>query len=297
MKKMMLGLTAAFCAAVSFADGVESANIVGYTTKDAPQAIFRLAGVPFEGTDGSLNVNDILPYSTTIEADDAGAFMATAPQIQIQKADGGYTTYYFVNNALYLDADGEAATKPGWVDMFGVLATPELFAEELVAGDGNVTPGAAIWFKDPTAPGKLLAAGAVIAEDIEIDCPAGFRLRANAFPMDLQINDVTQVTFSGMADVAADEAGAFIATAPQIQIQKADGGYNTYYYVNNALYLDDAGEPAEKAGWVDMFGVLATPELFAEELVAGDGVAKVAHGMWTKGVSQSFMMTFKAPIK
>ena len=255
-----------------------------------------MAGVPFEGTDGSLCINDVLPYATTIEADEEGAFMATAPQIQIQKADGNYTTYYYVNNALFLDAAGEVAQKPGWVDVFGILATPENFAAELSSGDGVLTPGAAIWYKDPSAPGKLLAAGAVIAEDVEIDCPAGFRLRANAFPMDLALNDASQVTFSGLADITADEEGAFMATAPQIQIQKADGNYTTYYYVNNALYLDDAGEVAQMPGWCDVFGILATPENLAAELSVGDGIAPVAYGMWTKGVSKNFTMTFKAPL-
>ena len=32
MKKMMLGLAASLCVAVTFADGVESANVVGYKT-------------------------------------------------------------------------------------------------------------------------------------------------------------------------------------------------------------------------------------------------------------------------
>ena len=290
-----------------------STSVVGYTTKDAPKAAFRLAAISFEGAgDGSLNLNDlVVPGTKTVANNDDGAFLNEAPQVQVQKADGGYNTYYYINNAVYISGYDEGTgdpivdTKAGWADMFGVLATVEYYEASLAEGPGTVTPGSAVWFKDPSSTGNasLVSSGAVIDSDVSIECPAAFRLRANAFPTDLNLNDTNQVVFAGLADVANEDDGAFLNTAPQIQVQKADGGYNTYYYINNAVYIagyeEGSGDPIveTKAGWADMFGVLATPEYYEATLAEGPGVATAAFGFWAKGVSKSFTMTFKTPIK
>jgi hypothetical protein len=62
MKKMMLGLAASLCVAVTF--GLESANIVGYMNKDMPAAGYYNYTPMFVGVDGSdPAVKDIVPSS------------------------------------------------------------------------------------------------------------------------------------------------------------------------------------------------------------------------------------------
>ena len=76
------------------ATGVESANIVGYTTATLSQQ-WTILGVNFTAVDGSnLSIQDALPY---VDGMTKGANVNTADQIQIQNASGGYDTYYMSN--------------------------------------------------------------------------------------------------------------------------------------------------------------------------------------------------------
>ena len=153
MKKLMFALVAAGAAAV-MADAIESQNIVGYTTKDAPKATFRLAAISFEGaSDGSLNLNDLVnPGVAKVAADGGEAFLATAPQIQVQKADGDYDIYYYISDAMYIAGYDESEdpiveTKAGWADMFGILATPEYYEASLADGPGVASAAYGFWAK------------------------------------------------------------------------------------------------------------------------------------------------------
>ena len=287
-----------YCATVGFA--IESANTVGYTTKTLTKQVFRLAGLSFEGvgTNG-YNLNDICPYSTSVTYSDPDAqtgvcsWWSTAPQIQIQKSDGTYSTYYFLADAWY----AEDSYKPGWCDKLGTLATPALFASGAAELDGESVPGQAVWFKDPGAAAdvNLLSSGQVIADDVTISCPSEFRLRASALPIALELNS-DDVVYSNMSEVYYSDPDAqtgvcsWWSTAPQIQVQKADGTYDTYYYLQDAWYAEDSYKP----GWCDKLGTLVTPALYASGAAELDGVVPAGGGFWAKGVSQSFTITFKA---
>ena len=77
--------------------------------------------------------------------------------------------------------------------------------------------------------------------------------------------DVNKV-FTGFTGVDFDDAFAFQLTAPQIQVQSA-GGYDTYYYLNDA-YVEADG--SMKSGWADGFGNYVEPSI------------KVGAGFWVK---------------
>ena len=251
-------------ATVGFA--IESANTVGYSTRLMPANTFRMLSIPWESVKGSLNINEILPYQSSVTIDwvkvgdgdeEIETYFASAPQIQVQMisgaAEGGYNTYYYVNNAYVGDdpETGDIITKAGWCDANGAYV--DGVAE--TSGDGSLIPGVSVWFKDPGVADAtpVTPAGQVPTEDVTITCPASFRLRAPAFPVELNINNTNQVEFIGIdGSVEVDwvkigdgdeEIETYFANAPQIQVQimsgAAEGGYNTYYYIKNAYVGDD----------------------------------------------------------
>ena len=81
---------------------------------------------------GEIDINKVVSGVKGVDWDDADAFKATAPQIQVQNATGNYTTYYYLNDG-YVDA---ATTKKGWCDGAG----------NYVADDA-VAAGRGFWFK------------------------------------------------------------------------------------------------------------------------------------------------------
>ena len=88
----------------------------------------------------------------------------------------------------------------------------------------------------------------------------------------IQFEDVTSgkvevnKVFTGFKDVAGEidwygDPDAFRLTAPQIQVQKASGAYDIYYYVKNA-YVEDGTDLGSRAeGWVDTAGVYVTKQI------------------------------------
>ena len=133
MKKLMFAAAAAFCGTV-FA--LESANVVGYTSKEAAQGKFIIMGAQFESVkDGSMKINDLVTGLTGVDYDDANIWQTTAAQIQVPSANG-YTTYRYLNDGYYEDENGAEAYAPGWCDGFG-----NLVSEVIPAAQGFWTKG------------------------------------------------------------------------------------------------------------------------------------------------------------
>ena len=81
-------------AGLALADGVESANIVGYQQITLANQ-YTILGVNFTAVDGSnLSLQDAVPY---VEGMTAANVNSAADQIQIQNASGGYDIYYMSN--------------------------------------------------------------------------------------------------------------------------------------------------------------------------------------------------------
>ena len=241
--------------------GIESANIVGYTQKEAAQGKFIILGAQFEQVTGVMNVNGLISGVTPVEYDEEGAFQKTAPQIQIPNGVG-YTTCYYIDGAWDVKNQKEVI---GWADATGDLAA-----------DAVITPGEAIWCKSVGANAEVLVAGAVAEDDVSsIDCPATFALRANVFPIAFDVNSKV-MSSDNITPAKYDEEGNFQKTAPQIQIPNGVG-YTTYYYIEGAW---DVTNQKEVTGWADATGDLISAQI------------DVAQGFWTKGVNGSFTLKF-----
>ena len=76
---------------------------------------------------------------------------------------------------------------------------------------------------------------------------------------------------SGFTGVDFDAAFAFQLTAPQILVQAKGGGYNTYYYLNDA-YIEATEET--KTGWADLNGNYVEPTV------------AVGAGFWVKSADK-----------
>ena len=245
---------------------IESANIVGYTQKEAAQGKFLILGAGFEQVGGSMAVNGLVSGVQGVDFDEGNAFMSTAAQIQLPNTAGGYDVFYYLNDGWF-DDNGADGYKPGWCDIFGGLV------------DTEITPGVAFWFKSVPGDAKATVTGQVSSDSVaEVSCPAVFAIRANPFPVAAGINS-EKFTSTDIVGSDFDEENLFMTTAPQLQIPNAAGGYDVYYYLNDG-WFDDNGADGYKPGWCDIFGGLVDVEI-----PAGQGV-------WTKGVSGVFTLKF-----
>ena len=263
--KKMLAVGAAVIGTVAMAD-VVSSSVVGYTGKDSEKGKFIILGAQFEQVTGGTKIDGLISGISGVDLDDDGAFLLTAPQIQIP-VSGGYITRYYLNDGWYDKGNDDWIQKAGWCDSDGLIATDEY------------TQGVAMWFKSVGEDANVVVAGAVPDSDqVSVDCPATFALRANAYPIALTLNS-EKMAVSGIAGVDLDDDGAFLLTAPQIQIP-VTGGYITRYYLNDGWYDKGNDDWIQKAGWCDSDGLIVSDEI------------PVAQGFWTKGVGSSFTMTF-----
>ena len=140
MKKLMIAASAALCATVGF--GLQSANIVGYTSKDVTAGKFYLIGTQFDetgsATAGRVDMNDLLKLSNEIAPGLYDDDFATAPQIQVLKPNGGYNKYFYISDGTY--EDDTSLGYNAWCDEDGY----KLEGTQIEAG-------AAFWITAPTA--------------------------------------------------------------------------------------------------------------------------------------------------
>ena len=226
------------------ADGITSANTVGYsgTTINADQ--WYLVGVQFADVQSVLETADFNSLLSTTctpgEYGDGSDFtFGNAPMIQVLTADGqGYDFYYYISDAD--DGNGNY-TATAWVD----------------AGGFNLDSTAALalskgfWFKSHSA-GTLNCSGQVSAlSEFERNVPAGqFEIVANPYPVALSLNAPTTTGFT--PGEYGDGSDFTFGNAPMIQVLTADGlGYDFYYYISDA---DDGNGNYTATEWVDAGG-------------------------------------------
>ena len=264
MKKLMI-VAAAAMGLAAFGD-IESANTVGFTTMAAGKGKFIMLGAQFDEIGGGTKVQNLVAGVKGVPYDENGDFEKTAPQIQIP-AGGGYQTFYYLEDGWYDDGTEEGGFKAGWCDGIGNIT------------DYEVTPGVAIWLKSVGEDAIVNVSGEVPSVDeVEVECPEIFSMRANAFPTEIAINS-DKMLVTDIAAVPYDEASEFEKTAPQIQIPFG-GGYKTYYYLEDGWFDDGTEEGGFKAGWCDGIGNLT------------DATIPVAQGFWLKGVGSAFNVKF-----
>ena len=236
------------CVAVTFADGVESANIVGYSTQEVKANQFYMIGVQLAdvaGTGTTADFNKLLSTTCTpgVIGDGSDLTWGNAPMIQVLQDNGqAYDFYYYVS-------DGDDGTfrydLTGWVDGYG----------NLVGASALQTLSKGFWFKSATA-GTLTCAGQVSALDTyERDVPgAQFEIVANPYPTALNLNDPVSSGFT--PGVIGDGTDLTWGNAPVIQVLQDNGqAYDFYYYVSDG---DDGTFRYDLTGWVDGYGNLVT---------------------------------------
>ena len=200
-------------AGLALADGVESANIVGYQQITLANQ-YTILGVNFTAVDGSnLSLQDAVPY---VEGMTAASTYGNADQIQIQNAAGGYDTY-FMSNGKNAKGNTVAGLEGKW-SLMGKAAVAEV----------SLPPGTAFWFVRKTAESPLtinIAGGVSMIASNSKGIDGNYKLIANPYPTDLPLND-------GVPYVEGMTKASTYGNADQIQIQNAAGGYDTYFMSN-----------------------------------------------------------------
>ena len=129
----------ALIAGLALAEGVNSANTVGYTTANVPQDTFYMLGLQYEKVGGgAMSVQDLVKGTFKgVNYDDNFAFLQTAPKLQVW-TPSGYVPYYYLNDAYDVDLD-DGTVYEGWADSSGNYVTD------------NFPVGYGFWLKPTTA--------------------------------------------------------------------------------------------------------------------------------------------------
>ena len=257
MKKCMLGVAAAMAfSAVCVAEGLESANIVGYVTspKIAANKV-SLGTTPFSSTGSDMiKIQDmVVPSVAAVPYKDRNT---KALQLQVWNGTG-YDLYYYLSDAYVEDNDSEVT---GWADRNGDFA------------DVEIAPGTGYWYKYPTAestytlPGQVLSAASV-SKNVYA---SKLNLVGNPYPLAL---DLAKVTTSVAAVPYKDRN----TKALQLQIWNGTG-YDLCYYLSDAYIEDD---DSEVTGWADRNGD------FIQDLDVD-----ITAGLWAKSLNGDGTITF-----
>ena len=228
----------------------------------------------------------------------------TAPQIQVRRADGGYTTRYYADdlwddelcteaNDYDPDKDGIAGIA-GWGDTDGSYDKTTTLAL-----------GGGAWLKSPSDDCTFTTAGAVASEETAVGGDTSVMILAGgAFPIAFKLNDATAVTWSLTPGTAynhgenEDVTDKWYLSAPQIQVRRADGGYTTRYYADDLWddglcteandYDPDKDGIAGIAGWGDTDGSYDATT-----------TVDVGGGFWLKQPNgdKKIFVTVKNPVK
>ena len=230
------------------ADGITSANTVGYTAQAVEANHWYMIGAQFQGITGA-NLEVELPTLLsmdlkpgTVGDGESDPTYNNAPMIQVLNADGlSYTFYYYVDDAGVTGDDDDPWNKTGWIDGGTYCLTHDKI---------NLAKG--FWFYT-YEKGNVNCAGQVCAVDTyEKDISKGvWQIVANPYPIALGLNDITTSGFTP-GTVGDGESDPTYNNAPMIQVLNADGlSYTFYYYVDDAGVTGDDDDPWNKTGWID----------------------------------------------
>ena len=226
------------------ADGITSANTVGYSGATITAGQWYMVGVQFSDVGAATEVADFNSFiSTTCTpgeyGDGSDGTMGNAPMIQVLQANGqNYSYYYYISDAD--DGNGNY-TATAWVDELGF----NLDADDVQA----LSKG--FWFKSESS-GSLTCAGQVSAlSSFTRNVPAGqFEIVANPYPVALSLNAPTTSGFT--PGEYGDGSDGTMGNAPMIQVLQPNGqNYSYYYYISDA---DDGNGNYTATEWVDELG-------------------------------------------
>ena len=178
MKKLMIVAAAALCAAV-MADGIESANTVGYQEIPTPQGASMRCSTFRTVLATSYPLSEI----TVTGSDGIGDVVA-----QAISSEGVWDGEYY-----YLTEDGWGCTTGWYKDPFGSEA----------ADDVVLPQGTALYITSANNDITLIVAGEVAKGDVTVPFAQGSGQIGNCTPVAVDLNDVTVEGSDGIGDVVA----------------------------------------------------------------------------------------------
>ena len=232
------------------ADGITSANTVGYSGQSVVAGQFYMVAVQFADVGAATDVANFNNFFATTCApgeygDGSDGTMANAPQIQVLNSDGAtYTKFYYINDAY--DSNDTPVSGNCWADDNGYIVT---------AGD-VIALSKGFWFK-AMAAGTITASGQVSATSEIGNSPTAnqFNIVANPYPVALGLNSAETASFT--PGEYGDGSDGTMANAPQVQVLNSDGAtYTKFYYINDAYDSND--NPVSGNCWADDNGYIAT---------------------------------------
>ena len=112
----------ALIAGLALAEGVNSANTVGYTTATVPKDTYYMLGLQYEKVGGgAMSVQEVKGTFNGVNFDEQLAFLQTAPNLQVW-TPSGYQLYYYLNDA-YDNVLNNGTVYEGGADDFGNYVT------------------------------------------------------------------------------------------------------------------------------------------------------------------------------
>lgn len=231
------------------ADGISSANTVGYSSQEVKAGQFYMIAAQFADVGAADVANFNKFFATTCAAGEYGdgtdTTMNNAPQIQVLNANGlTYTKYFYISDAY--DSNDNPVVGNCWADGGGYIVT----AEDVMA----LSKG--FWFKAMTE-GTITASGEVSATaEIENSPTANqFNIVGNPYPVALGLNSAATAGFT--PGEYGDGTDTTMNNAPQIQVLNANGlTYTKYYYISDAYDSND--NPVSGNCWADGGGYIVT---------------------------------------
>ncbi len=233
MKKLMIAASAALCAAVGFADGIQS-NIVGYNTITLKPG-FNLIAFNFKtiSNNEGVAINDLFPGGGRNTGLVAGNSLTIADTIQFYE-NGDYVSFF-----LYKPTKG-TAKQFQWVDT------------SLNITDRRINNGDAFWYLNRAATNvTVTTSGEVeLSEMKTVSIAYGFNMIGSFFPAGWTVNDVSYYTPDYWRNSGA-VANNSLTTADCIQTY-IDGNYITYFLykptkgtVKQYMWVDTSLNPVE----------------------------------------------------
>ena len=214
-------------AGLALADGVESANTVGYTTQAIAADTYYMIGTQFETVGGSaetISFDDLISM-TGVSACSYDDQEDSAAEIDVLSG-GGYVSFYYINDAY--DADDNDVGHDCWAKD----------GYECTAANAQ-TLGNGFWLKVPAAAisgsASLMTKGQVDgSQSRTVSFPGNkeYAMISNPFPVATALQNIvtTGVTACGYDD--QEDAAAEIDVL-------VGGGYVSYYFISDAYDADD----------------------------------------------------------
>lgn len=219
MKKLMFVAALAATAAL-WADGLESANTVGYQTTTVKANDMTMIGIQFTetGSTDGIAINSIKGDFT------AGLSSGESDNLIVWDAVNGYTWYFF-----YAGEDPDPAYDYKWYEM----------GNEEEPTENKIAPGQAMWFVRLGTATDVTFAGEVLGTDKAIPVKADdMTMFCSPYPTETPIQDLT---------VANPTAGLSSGESDNLIAWDATNGYIWYFY-----YVGEEPDAAYDYKWYEM---------------------------------------------